>query len=127
MRLIDPVIISLIIAGGGLILTAIFNSKNINRNATQDMKTDHERAVKTEAKLDNICDSIKDLKRDTANDMTDLKKSVSNEIASLKEDIGNISHASSKVQLRQEKLQSTVENHERRIHVLERWKDKKGK
>ena len=122
--MIEPVIISIIIAAGGLILTAIFNTKNYNRSQNNDSIAHHERSAKTEVKLDAIADSIKDLKKDTANDFSDLKKSVSKDIAELRSDVTQISHASSKVQIRHEKLEGQVENHERRIHSLERWRDR---
>ena len=125
--MIEPVIISIIIAAGGLILTAVFNSKNWNRNTNNDTITEHERAVRTEVKIDEMTHKIDTLKKDNADDISDLKKSVSQEIAGLRTDISNISHASSKTQLRQEKMEAKVESHERRIHALERWTDTKRK
>lgn len=124
MPLIEPVIISIIIAAGGLIISAVFNSRNWNRNANNDSIIEHERAVRTETKIDDMANKIDSLKKDNADDIADLKKSVSNDINALRADVSNISHATSKTQLRQEKQEAKVENHERRIHSLERWRDR---
>lgn len=122
--MIEPVIISIIIAAGGLIITAIFNSRNWYRNTHNDTISEHERAVRTETKIDEMVHKIDTLKKDNADDIADLKKSVSNDISALRSDVSNISHAASKTQLRQEKQEAKVENHEHRIHSLERWRDR---
>ena len=109
---IEPVIISLIIAGGGLLITAIFNSRNYNRNINLDSWSERERTTRVEDKLNNLTDEIKRSNKELTADISEIKGMVSDVSDSLK-----------KTQIRHERLKGRVDDVTRRVSALERWKD----
>ena len=109
---IEPVIISLIIAGGGLLITAIFNSRNYNRNINLDSWSERERTKRVEDKLNNLTDEIKRSNKELTADISEIKGMVSDVSDSLK-----------KTQIRHERLKGRVDDVTRRVSALERWKD----
>ena len=112
--MIDTAIIAIVISGMGVIITAIFNSRNWNRNNNMDGWAERERTTRLEDQINNLTHEIKRSNKELSSDIQEVKGLVSDMSNSLK-----------KTQIRHERLESKVESIARRLGIIEKWKEHK--